>query len=202
MARPTTKAAAVRKKAAAPNPYFQLRRSRIQGKGAFATQRIPAGTCIIEYTGEIIDDDEADRRYDDTTMTRHHTFLFSIDGGLSIDAAVNGNDARFINHSCEPNCEAIEEAGRVFIHARRAIEPGEELLYDYGYIVNRRITKADREFYACLCGTPSCRGTILAPKKPKPKPKPKPAPAKRATTTPVSRPSSARSSRRGSSAST
>lgn len=176
MAPPPSKAVSARKQAATANPYFELRRSRIQGKGAFATRPIRPGTRIIEYTGELIDDDEADRRYDDTTMTRHHTFLFSIEGGLAIDAAVNGNDARFINHSCEPNCEAVEERGHVFIHALRAIEPGEELLYDYGYVVNRRITKADREFYACKCGTPSCRGTILAPTKPKPKPAAKRAP--------------------------
>src|SRR5690242_18595937 len=97
------------------NKYFELRRSSIQGRGAFATRAIRKGTRIIEYTGERISPQEADRRYDDGGMGRHHTFLFSIDSKTCIDAAVDGNDARFINHSCAPNCEAIDEKKRIFI---------------------------------------------------------------------------------------
>src|SRR5262245_17035418 len=89
------------------NKYFELRQSAIQGRGAFATRPIKRGTRIIEYTGERISHDVADQRYDDGAMGRHHTFLFTIDKSIVIDAAVNGNDARFINHSCAPNCEAI-----------------------------------------------------------------------------------------------
>jgi SET domain-containing protein len=168
-------------KVATSQPYFELRRSRIQGRGAFALRPIPAGTRIIEYTGEIIDSDEADRRYDDTKMKRHHTFLFSIPKGRAIDAAVGGNEARFINHSCDPNCESVEEGDRIFIEAKKSIEPGEELVYDYAYIVKGRLTKEDKEFYKCACGAPTCRGTIVAP--PKPKPKAKAAGAKSKTKT-------------------
>ena len=151
------------------SPYFELRRSAIQGRGAFALRTIRAGTRIIEYVGEVIDQEEADRRYDDAQMKRHHTFLFSLDSGDVIDAAVGGNDARFINHSCDPNCQAIETRGRIFIEALRTIRPGEELLYDYAYERTKDTTEEDERLYACRCGAPNCRGTILAPPKPKKK---------------------------------
>ena len=149
------------------NKYFKLRRSSIQGRGAFATRPIKRGTRIIEYTGERISHEEADRRYDDGKMGRHHTFLFNIDSKTCIDAAVDGNDARFINHSCAPNCEAIDERKRIFIEAIRDIAPGEELTYDYAY--ERDGTEDDEweRIYVCKCGAPTCRGTILAPKKSK-----------------------------------
>src|SRR5687768_10679939 len=95
-----------RRKTRSSSRYFVLRRSAIQGRGAFAIRPVRKGTRIIEYTGERISHDEADRRYDDAGMGRHHTFLFSVDRKTVIDAAVGGNDARFINHSCAPNCEA------------------------------------------------------------------------------------------------
>ena len=148
---------------------FVLRDSPIQGRGAFATERIRKGTRVIEYTGEYIDQDEADRRYDDAKMKRHHTFLFSLDSGKCIDAAVGGNDARFINHSCDPNCEAVEADDRIFIEAKRTIEPGEELVYDYQYERSDEHDEEDEAMYACRCGAPNCRGTILAPEKEKPK---------------------------------
>ena len=115
------------------SPYFVVRGSDIQGKGAFAVKSIRKGTRLIEYTGQLIPEDEADTRYDDSKMKRHHTFLFQIcDGAVAIDAAVGGNDARFINHSCDPNCEAVEDRGRVFIEAMRATKTGEALTYNYG----------------------------------------------------------------------
>jgi uncharacterized protein len=166
MKRTTTKRPA-RKAAAAQNPYFRLRDSKIQGKGAFALRRIRKGTRIIEYVGEIVSGEEADRRYDDASMNRHHTFLFSLDNGTCIDAAVGGNDARFINHSCDPNCEAHEVKSRIFIEAIRTIRPGEELTYDYAY--ERDDEDEDWEkIYVCRCGSEKCRGTILAPPKKKP----------------------------------
>jgi uncharacterized protein len=147
------------------NPYFELRRSSIQGRGAFALRTIRKGTRIIEYTGEIITDDEADRRYDDETMARHHTFLFAVDVNHVIDGARKGNAARFINHSCEPNCEAVIEENRVYIDALRTIRAGEELLYDYQYERDGIPDESWNRLYACYCGTPSCRGTILKPEK-------------------------------------
>jgi SET domain-containing protein len=125
---------------------------------------IAKGKKVVEYTGERIDWDEADRRPPSDPDDPNHTFFFSLsDGATVIDAAVGGNDARWINHSCKPNCEAIEtDDGRVFIHARRAIEAGEELNYDYGLILEERITKKLRKAYECRCGAKKCRGTMLA----------------------------------------
>ncbi len=144
--------------------WFEVRRSAIHGAGAFALRRIPRGTWIIQYTGEIITNDEADLRYDDASMAQHHTFLFVLDEQLCIDAAVGGNDARFINHSCAPNCEAVHsEADReIWIVAQRTIEPGEELTYDYGYQLDGEDLESARRDYPCRCGTPACRGTIMA----------------------------------------
>jgi len=147
------------------NKYFELRRSSIQGRGAFATRPIKRGTRIIEYTGERISPEEADRRYDDGGMGRHHTFLFSVDSKTCIDAAVDGNDARFINHSCDPNCEAVDERKRIYIEAIRDIAEGEELAYDYQYERDGTEDEKWEKIYVCKCGAPTCRGTILAPKK-------------------------------------
>jgi hypothetical protein len=96
-------------------------------------------------------------------MDRHHTFLFTVSSRTVIDAAVGGNDTRFINHSCMPNCEAVIEGGRVFIDALRSIPVGSELFYDYAYERERDAGPADEALYPCRCGTRRCRGTILAP---------------------------------------
>ncbi|MDZ7631580.1 MAG: SET domain-containing protein-lysine N-methyltransferase [Gemmatimonadaceae bacterium] len=146
---------------------FVIRSSKIQGKGAFATRRILKGARIIEYLGECIDEDEADIRYPDDEMGRHHTFLFAIgDGTRVLDAGPLDWPAKYINHSCDPNCEAVEEEdGRVFIGALRNIPKGTELLYDYAYERTPEHTEADEKLYACRCGSPKCRGTIMAPPK-------------------------------------
>ena len=144
---------------------FELRPSPIAGIGAFATRPIKKGTRIIEYTGERISNAEADRRYDEDKMTHHHTFLFTLNRRTVVDAAVGGNEARFINHSCAPNCEAvIVDSRRIYIEALRDIPVGEELVYDYQYERTDDHSEADERFYACTCGAPNCRGTILAPK--------------------------------------
>jgi uncharacterized protein len=147
-----------------PNPYFELRSSEIQGTGAFATRTIRKGTRIIEYLGQRISWRTADKRYDDEKMNRHHTFLFTVDDKTCIDAGVNGNDARFLNHSCDPNCEAINDRKRIFIEAKKTIPAGTELVYDYQYERTDDHTAEDERFYKCRCGSPNCRGTILAPK--------------------------------------
>jgi SET domain-containing protein len=135
----------------------------------FAARRIRKGTRIVEYTGERIGNKEADRRYDDDKMKHHHTFLFTLDANTVIDGAIGsgGGDASYINHSCEPNCEAVITGKRIFIHALRTIEPGDELAYDYQY---ERTGKNDAElekFYVCRCGAPHCRGSIMKPPKKK-----------------------------------
>jgi SET domain-containing protein len=147
-----------------PNPYFELRTSEIQGTGAFATRTIRKGTRIIEYLGQRISWRTADKRYDDEKMSRHHTFLFTVDDDTCIDAGMNGNDARFLNHSCDPNCEAINDRKRIFIEAKKTIPAGTELVYDYQYERTDDHTAADERFSKCRCGSPNCRGTILAPK--------------------------------------
>lgn len=149
-----------RKIVADPQP-FVVRRSSIQGRGGFATRDIRKGERIAEYEGERISWKEADRRYDDTGMRRHHTFLFSVTSRTVIDGAVNGSDARFINHSCDPNCEAVDDRGRIFIEAVRNIAAGEELFYDYAYARDKSTTEEDEQLYVCKCGTAKCRGTIL-----------------------------------------
>ena len=145
------------------SPLFELRTSEIQGTGAFAVTDIPRGTRIIEYTGEKITNREADRRYDDEKMDRHHTFLFTLNSRYIVDAAVGGNEARFINHSCDPNCEAVIERGRIYIEAKRHIPPGTELSYDYAYERTEEHTEEDEKLYFCRCGSDKCRGSILAP---------------------------------------
>ena len=140
---------------------IEVRTSTIHGRGVFARRPIAEGTRIIEYAGEVISEREGDARYDDHSMERHHTFLMALVGGRCIDAAVGGNDARLINHSCDPNCEAVEAGGRVWIEATRPIAAGEELSYDYAYA---RDDGDDESFYRCRCGVPTCRGTILAPR--------------------------------------
>ena len=141
---------------------FEIRESPIQGLGAFATEHIPSGVRLVEYAGERLTPAEADARYPDGTDDRHHTFLFAIDDDFVIDAAVGGNDARFINHSCDPNCDAVVDGGRIWIETVRDIAPGEELAYDYAFVLEERHTPAAKRRYPCNCGAAMCRGTILA----------------------------------------
>lgn len=157
--------------------FFEVRRSPIQGRGAFATRRIRRGQRIIEYSGERIGADEADRRYDESSMKRHHTFLFTLDAETVVDGAMNGNESVYINHSCDPNCEAVIDDGRIFIHALRTIQPGEELGYDYQY---ERTGESDEElelFYRCRCGAANCRGTIMKAPPPRPPVSPRRSPS-------------------------
>lgn len=144
---------------------YEVRNSPVHGRGVFATRLIPEGARIIEYKGERIDWKEALRRDEAKGPDNFHTFFFSLDDGDIIDGGSRGNNARWINHSCEPNCEAQEDDGRVFIYALRDIQPGEELNYDYGLIIDERHTPKLKKAYQCLCGSKKCRGTLLAPKR-------------------------------------
>lgn len=143
---------------------IQVRKSGIHGRGVFARRAIPAGERIIEYTGEIIGWAEALRRHPHDPAHPQHTFYFHISGGRVIDAKHGGNSARWINHSCAPNCIARQEGERVFIDALMDIGPGEELFYHYGLTVDERLTPALKAQYPCWCGAPACRGTLLMPK--------------------------------------
>ena len=144
---------------------IQIRKSGVHGKGVYALRDIAAGESLIEYIGEIIEWKEALRRHPHDPSDPNHTFYFHIDEKHVIDANVGGNASRWINHACEPNCEADETDGRVFIKALRDLAPGEELFYDYGLVIDERLTPKLKKQYQCRCGSPVCRGTMLAPKR-------------------------------------
>jgi uncharacterized protein len=152
------------------SPLIEVRNSPVHGRGVFAVAPIAKGTRIIEYLGERVSHAAADARYDDHDESDNHTFLFIVDKHTVIDAGVGGNDARFINHQCAGNCESVIENRRVFIDAARDIAPGDELGYDYEIGREKDDPPNVDEIYACRCGSPQCRGTMLwPPRKKEPK---------------------------------
>lgn len=151
--------------ALSPGRRIQVRRSGIHGKGVFALKPIARGETILEYLGEVITWPQAQRRHPHDPRDPNHTFYFHLDDKHVIDATVGGNASRWINHACKPNCEADETDGRIFIKALRALEPGEELFYDYGLMIEERYTPALKKQFECRCGARRCRGTMLAPKR-------------------------------------
>ncbi len=166
------------------SPLVQVRNSPVHGRGVFAAQRIKKGARILEYLGDRVSHEAADKRYEDHDESDNHTFLFIVDKHTVIDAGVGGNDARFINHQCEGNCESVIENRRVFIDATRDIEPGQELGYDYEIGREKDDPPNVDEIYACRCGSPKCRGTMLwPPKKETPRPSKKKARKKPAAKT-------------------
>jgi SET domain-containing protein len=144
---------------------FEIHASPIQGVGAFATSAIPAGIRLIEYAGKRLTPAQAEARYPEVVGERHHTYLFAIDDDIVIDAASGGNAARFINHSCDPNCDAVIDDGRIWIETIRDVAAGEELAYDYAYILEERHSPSAKRRFPCHCTAASCRGTILARKR-------------------------------------
>jgi SET domain-containing protein len=130
-----------------------VKESPIHGQGCYALEPISAGAFLIEYLGEIIPAEEAYRREQDPTRSGIYTFW--IDDHWAIDGYRAGNAARFINHSCAPNCDYRIEGRRVLIYANRDIAAGEELSIDYSF-------GADGEVVPCVCGAPGCRGRINA----------------------------------------
>lgn len=168
----TTSPRARAKAAAAVSPgharRIQVRRSGVHGRGVFALRDLAAGETLVEYVGERISWQQAQDRHPHDPADPHHTFYFSLEDGSVIDAKHGGNSARWINHSCDPNCIADEEGGRVFIRALRDIRAGEELNYDYGLVIDERYTPRLKAEYPCWCGTSLCRGTLLAPKRGQP----------------------------------
>ena len=157
-----------------PAKRIVVKKSRIHGRGVFATTTIRKGTRIIEYKGKRRPWKEAENDPPTDPRDPHHTFLFSLDNGQVIDAGIDGNDARWINHSCDPNCETMEEEGdRIFVYALRTLRAGDELFYDYKVDPAERRTRKVEQNYACRCGTAKCRGTMLDPPKKRRKRKPK-----------------------------
>jgi uncharacterized protein len=148
------------------DPLYEVRNSGIHGKGGFALRRIRKGTRITEYVGQRITPEEGDCRYPVNGHAHYHTFLFLVNPKICIDAAIGGNDARFLNHSCDPNCEAVEDDGRIFIEAIRTIQPGTELTYDYHLTGALPRNSAKQAQFACDCGASDCRGTMIYPPEP------------------------------------
>lgn len=147
------------------SPFHIVKESPIHGRGVFALRAIAAETRIIEYCGERIDEETANERGSHDPENPFHTFFFSMESGLMIDGHVDGNDARWINHSCAPNCETREEEERIYVFALRDIAAGEELNYDYGLVIEARYTAKLKKSYACRCGASDCRHTMLALKR-------------------------------------
>ena len=148
------------------SPLIEVRNSPVHGRGVFAAQNISKGKRIVEYLGDRVSHDAADKRYEDHDENDNHTFLFIVDKHTVIDAGVGGNDARYINHHCEGNCESVIQYRRVFNDATRNIVKGEELGYDYEIGRDKDDPPNVDEIYACRCGSPKCRGSMLeaAPK--------------------------------------
>ncbi len=158
------------KKRAGRKPLFEVRHSPIHGYGVFALRRIRKGTTVTEYLGDRVSHEEADARYENKDPNDNHTFLFTVDSKTVIDGGVGGNDARFINHGCDPNCESTTQNKRIFVEAIRTIQPGEELAYDYQIQRDPDDPPDVDEIFACRCGAEKCRGSMLAAR-PKPRKK-------------------------------
>jgi len=139
----------------------QVRRSGIHGKGVYAVRPIKTGDIVLEYKGQIITWRKAQQLHPHDPSQPNHTFYFHLDDGHVIDGKNNGNNARWINHSCAPNLEAEQTGRRVFLRALRDIAAGEELFYDYALMIEGRKTAKVKKEHACLCGAPGCRGTML-----------------------------------------
>jgi SET domain-containing protein len=168
-AKTASKSSSLKKTAVIPriakNSRIAARKSPIHGRGVFAAAALKKGERLIEYLGERISHKEADRRYADEHEWSPHTFLFMVDDKIVIDATHGGNVARWINHSCAPNCEIEDEDKRIFIHALRNIRRGEELSYDYNLILDERHTPAVKKAHPCFCGSKKCRGTLIGSKR-------------------------------------
>ncbi len=151
---------------------IEARRSAIHGNGVFATEAIAQGERVVRYKGMLRTHAEVDRVYAGE-VDSGHTFLFTLNDKYVIDANVDGNDARWINHSCDPNCEAVYEESdsgkkrkdRIYIEALRDIAEGEELTYNYGIVLAEPHTARLKKLWACHCGSPRCTGTMLQPKR-------------------------------------
>jgi len=141
--------------------YCEVRGSSIHGLGVYGTVSIPQGTRIIEYIGDLIEKDESEKRAWEQ-MERAESngeaavYIFTLDERWDIDGNVPWNNARLINHSCDPNCEAWVEGKRIFLYALRDIEAGEELGFDYGFDID------SFEDHPCLCGSEQCVGYIVS----------------------------------------
>jgi len=141
--------------------WIVVKESKIHGKGVFAKKKIPKGTKVIEYVGEKITKKEAEKRADrqvELAMGNGEVgavYIFELNKRYDIDGNVEWNPAKWINHSCDPNCEAEIEDGHIWITSIRDIEKGEEITYNYGYDID------NYKDHPCRCGSKNCVGYIL-----------------------------------------
>ncbi len=155
-----------------PKKKIVARLSPIHGNGVFAEEPIKKGERIVRYKGKLRTHEEVDREYGELEENGH-TFLFTLNDDYVIDANVSANVACWINHSCDPNCEAVVEENdkgkshkdKVYIEAIRDIKQGEELTYNYGIVLEERHTAKLKKLWACRCGSKKCTGTMLQPKR-------------------------------------
>lgn len=153
-------------------PLTVTRRSAIHGTGVFAARPLAAGIEVMTYAGKLRSHAWVDRHYAGTVESGH-TFLFTLNDRYVVDANVDGNDARWINHSCDPNCKPYvisaddghPRRDRIVIETLRPIAAGEELTFDYGIRLDCRHSPRLKRIWACLCGSPNCTGTMLKPKR-------------------------------------
>ncbi|CAB3975140.1 TPA: SET domain-containing protein-lysine N-methyltransferase [Burkholderia cepacia] len=139
---------------------FSVRRSPVHGKGVFALLPLQVGEVLVEYKGKRMPWQQAVEAHEAAGMDGH-TFFFGLSDGGVIDGGQGGNSARWLNHACDANCEAVEVGGRVYIEVVRKIECGDELFIDYGLQVDEPSDQITRDAYKCNCGARSCRGTML-----------------------------------------
>ncbi|MBI2573022.1 SET domain-containing protein-lysine N-methyltransferase [Candidatus Woesearchaeota archaeon] len=144
-----------------PDPYYVVRQSSIHNNGVYAARQIPPGIKIIQYVGEIISQEEGIRReqqHEEMAKQDPHrgrVYVMDLEDGTYLDGDIGNNPAKYINHSCDPNCEISYENGEIWICSKRTIEPGEELFFNYGFGLDCY------EKHPCLCGTSRCVGYIL-----------------------------------------
>lgn len=142
-------------------PLIRVAPSGVHGLGAFAVEPMDAGTFLGLYEGRRYSPAQVKARDWDNQLT----YLFNLSNDETIDGGKGGNATRHLNHACDPNCEACEEydeAGRLVLKFQTlvAVDEGEELFIDYGLVADDDSVAAD---YPCRCGSPNCRGTMLAP---------------------------------------
>lgn len=143
--------------------FIRVGASGIHGTGVFAKRPIPRGTRVIEYAGRRLA--KAGLLAAAERGERKLTYVLNLDEDFAIDGAEEGNDARFVNHSCEPNCEIYIFDGTPYLYAMQEIAAGSELTFDYKLqsASSARISRAlSRELFPCHCGAPACRGTLVA----------------------------------------
>lgn len=143
------------------NAFCEIRQSPIHGKGIFASRKIRKGARIIQYLGEKIDKEESNRRglelFEESIKTGGAAvYIFDLNDHWDLDGNKDYNDARLINHSCEPNSEMVNEDDELWLYAMREILPGEEITFDYGYEIEHFLD------HPCRCGTDSCVGYIVS----------------------------------------